>query len=370
MTARRTAPVAALGLTWREAPTAVREIASAPLSAEDVAGLRAQGLHGLVEVHTCARSLWLLAADDPSWVGALLQARLSARLIQAGCTASPELRVGDLAVRYLLRVSIGLDSFVEGEADVGGQVLDGFQAAAAAAGVSADLQSAWRAVVDLGAEARREGLVRPGRGMGHLAVDTLLREHVPLDSIVGVVGHGRIAKQVCASLGRAGFPSPQVYNRTPSEGVLPLTAIASASHEGWVICSAAGEPWFVSPPGARVVVDLGRPGQVVGTAIDLDALLGGFGLRMRDDARERADGLVDLAVEHWRTRQRIHASHRVLARVQALRDEFVHDRVPELMAEALDGMDAPTRKRMIAAAQQAVRRYSHEVLGALKETVG
>ena len=55
--------------------------------------------------------------------------------------------------------------------------------------------------------------------------------------------------------------------------------------------------------------------------------------------------------------------------MQSLRDSFVHETVETMLAPAIDGLDAPTRKRVLHATQTVVRRYSHEVLGALKETV-
>jgi len=369
MTARRSSHLAALGLSWRDIPTSLRDVAAAPLSEADWAGLTNQGLRGLVEVHTCARSLWLLSADDPAWAGALLQARLVSRLLAEGSNAYPEVKVGDEALRYLFRVSIGLDSFVEGEADVGGQVNDGFQVAALQNRVCSDLQAAWRSVIDLGNEARRAGVVRPGRGMGHLAVDTLLKSGIKPDTKVGVVGAGKIGHQVMASIERAGFTPPAVYNRSPKDGAGPLGDAAAAGHAAYVVCTAAPSPWFMPPATARAVVDLGRPGQVAGPSLDLDALLSGFGLRLSDEARARAEALVHDAVSHWHTRTRLHASQHVLARVQSLRDAFVYERVESLLAPAMEGLDAPTRKRVLHATQTVVRRYSHEVLGALKETV-
>lgn len=370
MSTPRSVNLAALSLTWREAPTAVRDLAAAPLSTADWEGLKGQGLRGLVEIHTCARSTWLMTADDADWAAALLQSRLLTRLLEAGSPAVPRLWVGESALRYVLRVSVGLDSLMEGEADVGGQVNDGFAAAAAAGRVCTGLKSAWRAAVDLTGEARRAGLLRPGRGLGHLAVDTLKARGVGPDTVVGVVGAGHIARQTIASLGRAGFVPPLVYNRTPRDGALPLAAAVDASHLAYVVCTAAPQAWFTPPAAARVVIDLGRPAQVAGEALGLDALLAGLGLRLPDEDRLRLETLVESAVGHCHTRQRLHASQHVLARVHAVRNRFVNDQVEELLGTALDTLDAPTRKRVLLATRQVVRQYSREVIDALKETVG
>jgi glutamyl-tRNA reductase len=205
--------------------------------------------------------------------------------------------------------------------------------------------------------------------MGHLAVDTLLKHGVKPTTTVAVLGAGKIGHQVMASLERAGFAPPAVYNRSARDGARPLAEAAAAGHAAYVVCTAAPEAWFAPPAGAAVVVDLGRPGQVAGACQDLDALLAGFGLRLPDEARARAEALVHDAVAHWHTRQRLHASQHVLARVQSLRDSFVQERLEALLAPAIEGLDAPTRKRVLHATKTVVRRYSHEVLGALKETV-
>lgn len=370
MNVPQTLHLGVISLTWREAPTAVRDIAAAALSESDWLGLTGQGLRGLVEVHTCARSMWLVTADDAEWACALLQARLLSRLLEAGSASVPQLLVGEVALRHVLRVSVGLDSFVEGEADVGTQVNQAFQEASVSGRICADLKGVWRATIDLAGDARRAGVLRPGRGMGHLAVDTLKLHGVGPTCMVGVVGAGRIARQVMGSLERAGFAPPVVYNRTVQDGWQPLSEAARSSHAAYVICTAAPAAWFLPPASARVVIDLGRPAQVLGPALDLDALLSGLGLRLGHEDHVRFEALVDAAVVQWQLRRRLHSSSHVLARVRSVRDRFVNDQVEELLGSALDSLDAPTRKRVLLATRQVVRQYSREVIDALKETVG
>lgn len=365
MRARRGPSLALVGLTWREAPTSVRAAAAAPLTDELWAGLRAQGAHGLLEVHTCARSLWMVEADDAAWTGALLQSLVESRLQHTGSTACPSLWLGDDAVRALLGITIGLDSFVEGEADVGTQVHEGFAATAASGRGSPEIASLARVTSRLAAEARRNGVVRRGRGMGQLAVDNLVPLGVGPGQVVGVVGAGRIGTQVRGSVARAGMV-PVVFNRTPRPDVLGLDAIATTPVRALIVCTSAPAAWFVPPPGVPVV-DLGRPAQVVGPTLSLDTILSGPGLRLDGEVRGQALALLERGMAEWASQEQAHAARARLARVQALRDQFVQEEIEVVIGGAVADLDPATRRRVLAAARHAVRRYSHAVIGALKE---
>ncbi len=369
MTAHEPVPLVALSLTWRDAPTSVRDHVSAPLDNTTASELARNGVRGLVEIHTCARAVWLLSAENGSWAGALLQAHLAGRMREAGHAGMPELRVGREALRWLLEVSLGLDSFVEGEADIGGQLLDGFQAGGLTGRLDPTLQLTWRILAELVGEARRTGVVRPGRGMGQLAVETLLREGVQPHQKVGVVGLGKIGGQVRASLGRAGFVPPTVYNRSARDGAEPLTALRESDCAAFVVCTAAPEPWF-RPARPTVVVDLGRPAQAHAPALGLDALLVGHGLRLTDAQRERAHALASTSEAEWLARVRLRSAHTVLGKVRALRARYVRDELPGLMEPALAELAPPVRKRVLAAAEEAVKRYGRAVIETLKEEEG
>ena len=365
MKPRRNPSLAMVGLTWREAPTSLRSVAAAPLTGELWAGLVAQGARGMVEVHTCARSLWLVEADDAGWTGAILQSLVESRLQHAGAAVSPALLLGDEAVRALIGITIGLDSFVEGEADVGTQVHEGFAASSAAGRAAPEIASLARVTSRLAAEARRSGVVRRGRGMGQLAVDNLAPLGVPPGAPVGVVGAGRIGSQVRGSVERAGL-LPVMFNRTPRADLLPLDAIVGTELSAIIICTSAPAAWFV-PPAGIPVVDLGRPAQVAGPAVCLDTILSGPGLRLDGETRALAQAMVERAMAEWAAHEQAHAARARLARVQALRDQFVQEEIEVVIAAAVADLDAATRRRVVAAARHAVRRYSHAVIGALKE---
>ncbi|MBM4367535.1 MAG: hypothetical protein FJ102_15085, partial [Deltaproteobacteria bacterium] len=188
---------------------------------------------------------------------------------------------------------------------------------------------------------------------------------VPRGARVGVVGAGRIGTQVRASLQRAGF-EPVVFNRTAREGTRPLGEIPGAGLRALVACTSAPSAWLV-PPEGLAVVDLGRPAQVIGAAVGLDTILHGPGLRLDAETRGRAQALVERAMGEWQAQWQAHVARERLARVQQLRELFVEHEIEATLGPALEGLDSTTRRRVLSAARQAVRRYSHAVIGALKE---
>lgn len=357
--------IAALSLTWRDAPSSVRAVAALPIDEADWQALMGQGARGLCEVHTCARSMWILAAPDAAWVAALLQARLQVRLVETGMSAPPPaLWLDDEALRHVFRVTLGLDSVVEGESDIGAQICAAFAASADSGRLCPALTGLWRAVVDLTNEARHQGVLRPGRGMGHLAAEALVRAGVHAGDRVAVVGLGSIGRQVVASVARAGLGEAACFNRSERPGARPLAELRFA--EAVVVCTAAPSAWYVAPAGVRVVVDLGRPAQVRGAAVSLDDLLAGAGLALDDRTRLMARSLAEAAISAHADRVRAHAASPLLAQMQRLRDEHAGARLDDALAAALAGVDPAVRRRVISSTRKVVRRYGHEVLGLLR----
>ena len=50
-----------VSLTWRDAPGSIRGHLGAPMGEEERRSLKRQGDRGIAEVHTCARSTWILS---------------------------------------------------------------------------------------------------------------------------------------------------------------------------------------------------------------------------------------------------------------------------------------------------------------------
>jgi glutamyl-tRNA reductase len=359
------APLVAVWLTWREAPSALRARLGAPLDTAQVASLRAQGVEGVVEVHTCARSLWVAAARDGEWAGALLQSLVAAR---ADGAVLPMVMCGLDAARYVLRVAVGLDSYVQGEADIGGQVLAAFDAAREGGRSAGALNLLQQAAARLVAEGRDQGFIRPNRGLGALAVSALVSRGVDLSVPVAVVGAGAIGARVVGALGRAGAAPPVYYNRTPRPDTRPLDAVGKGRHRAAVVCTAGPERWFQPPRGLDWVIDLGMPAQVraAPNVVELDVLLAGDPQRLPDDRVRAAELAVEREIGGLCARVRAARWQRGLQGAVALRDAFVGEELDRCLAEALDDLPEEQRRRVRAAAEAALRRYNHRMLTWIK----
>ncbi len=360
------APLVAVSLTWRDAPSAVRARAASPMDAARLQGLRAQGVDGLAEVHTCARSLWIASAAQAPWGGALLQSCVAARL---GGEVLPTVFVGVDAARHALRVAVGLESYVQGEADIGGQFLGAFDTAREAGQGAVALNLLHQAAARLLVEGRDQGFVRPNRGLGQLAVAALLDRGLDLTRPVAVVGAGAIGARVVASLRRAGAVEPVVYNRTARPDTRPLPTLAAGGHTMAVVCTAGPAHGFAPPPGLALVVDLGLPAQVAPglRVIGLDALLAGDPLRLPDDRLRIAEHAVEREVGGLLARLRAVSWQRGLAGVSTLRDQFLDAELATHLADALGALPEEQQRRVLNAARGAFRQYSHRMLTWIKD---
>ncbi len=358
------APLAAVTITFRDAPTSVRARAAERIPDTAMDGLRQQGVRGLVEVHTCARSLWLISAENAAWAGALVQSHVASRL---GGEVLPVSFVGEDAFRHTLRVALGLESPVEGEGDIGNQLATAFASSQLAERSCAVLNLTHQACARVVAVGRAAGFVRPMKGLGALSVAVMEREGVARNEPVAVVGAGAIGHRVLDSLRRSGYSDISLFNRTPKPDCLPLTALGARAFAGMIVCTAG--PTHGIAGSARVVVDLGVPAQVAAPTVGLDALLGGPGLRLSAEKRALADVAVERELADLLARTRSIQARRAIGHAQELRDRFVSDRLDSLIEPALDDLSPAQRRRVLEAARGAIRLYNHEVVTWLREEV-
>lgn len=358
------APLVALSLTFRDAPSAVRVRASSEIEASLVESLRSHGVTGLVELHTCARSLWLASTQNAAWVGALLQSNIGARL---GGQVLPRVYAGEDAFRHALRVAVGLESYVQGEADVGAQFAAAFAHARDEERTDGVLNLIQQSSARLLAEGRATGFIRPNRGLGQLAVAELLRRGADLSRPVGVVGWGAIGERVIASLRRAGWVEPVIYNRSPRPGARSLDAIGD--HEALVLCTAGPAGWFQPRASHLHVVDLGQPPQCGGPCVGLDDLLSGDELRLSAERLIFAEEAIERELPPLLARIRSSHRQRGLAGAAVLRDQFLEHDLEALLGEAVAGLAEDQQRRVLQAARGAVRQYSHRMINWFKDEI-
>ncbi len=352
-------PLALVGMSYREAPSAVRA-ALAAIDAE-VGGpsqqlLDAGQITGVVRIESCARVEWLFAAEHPAWAAELF----SATLIGAAENPDrlrPRVRHGAAAAGALLRVAAGLDSVAQGEHAIGNQVLRSFERAHEAGTVCRNLHVAWRGVGEMLGKARR--ILPQGRtgGVQQLVIDRIT--DVRRDAPIAVFGLGEIGRAMLRALNDAGFLAAESFNRASMRAFDGAVARA----EVVIIASGAPHAWLTLPPGGgRQVFDLGSPLQVVAAPgwrmTGLDELLDGHGAVLPD--AEYAALEAECATSAEKICQTLLAPppSDTLAAMTAIRTEFMQNKLPGL----LEGLP-PQRARKLTS---EVNAMLHEFISAAR----
>ena len=352
-------PLALVGMSYREAPSAVR----AALVALDsgAAGpaqqlLDAGEITGVVRLESCARVEWLLASPRPAWAAELL----SAVLIGAAENPDhvrPRVRHGAAAVGGLLRVAAGLDSVAQGEHAIGNQILRAFERAHEAGTVCRNLHVAWRGVGEMLNRARR--ILPQGRVGGVQALVVQRLAEVPRDAPIAVFGLGEIGRAMLRALAEEGFTAVESFNRASMRAFDGAVARADVV----IIASGAPHAWLTLPPGdGRRVFDLGSPLQIVAAPgwrmTELDELLDGHGAVLPD--AEYAALEAECAASADKIIQTLLAPppSDTLAAMTAIRTEFMQNKLPGL----LEGLP-PQRARKLTS---EVNAMLHEFISAAR----
>ena len=343
-------PLALVGMSYREAPSAVR---AGLVALDSEAGgpahqlLEAGEITGVVRIESCARVEWLLASPRPAWAAELFSAAL------IGAAENPEqlrprVRHGAAAARALLRVAAGLDSVAQGEHAIGNQVLRAFERAHEAGTVCRSLRVTWRGVGDLLGRARR--ILPQGRTGGVQALVIQRMSEVPRDAQIAVFGFGEIGRAMLRALADAGFTAVESFNRASMrafEGVVQSAATV-------IVASGAPHAWLTLPAGAgRRVFDLGSPLQLRAApgwqVTALDELLDGNGAVLPENEYAALD--LECAAGADRVCQTLlqPPPSDTLAAMTAMRTEFMQNKLPGL----LEGL-TPQRARKVTSEVNAV----------------
>jgi hypothetical protein len=344
-------PLALVGMSYREAPSALRAALAAFDS--DAAGpsqqlLEAEEITGVVRIESCARVEWLLASARPSWAAELFGAALIGAAENPD-RVRPRVRHGVAAVGGLLRVAAGLDSVAQGEHAIGNQVLRSFERAHEAGTVCRSLHVAWRGVGELLGRARR--ILPQGRTGGVQALVVQRLTGVPRDAPIAVFGLGEIGQAMLRALADAGFTAVQSFNRASMRAF----ENAVARTHTLIVCSGAAHAWLTLPASAgnQQVFDLGSPLQLVAApgwkVTALDELLDANGAVLPESE------FAALEVECASGAERI--CHTLLqpppsdtlAAMTAMRTEFMQNKLPAL----LEGMP-PQRARKLTSEVNAM----------------
>lgn len=352
-------PLALVGMSYREAPSAVRA-ALAAIDAE--AGgpsqqlLDAGQVSGVVRIESCARVEWLFAAEHPAWAAELFSATLTGAAENPD-RLRPRVRHGAAAAGGLLRVAAGLDSVAQGEHAIGNQVLRSFERAHEAGTVCRILHVAWRGVGEMLGKARR--ILPQGRtgGVQQLVIDRLT--DLPRDAFIAVFGLGEIGRAMLRALADSGFTAVESFNRAS------MRAFDAAVTRADVVIIASGAPhaWLTLPPGeGRRVFDLGSPLQIVAAPgwrmTELDELLDGHGAVLPDAEYAALEAECAAGAEKIIQTLLAPPPSDTLAAMTAIRTEFMQNKLPAL----LEGLP-PQRARKLTS---EVNAMLHEFISAAR----
>jgi glutamyl-tRNA reductase len=167
---------------------------------------------------TCARAEIYGVADDPERVHSILT-RLLARhrgISRETLSCHTRLYTGPEAAEHLFRTAAGLESAVQGEAQILGQVRSVLGCAAAGGTAGPVLTRLFQAAVEVGRTVRAETSI--GRGATSLAGAAIneIREHLgdPARASALVLGAGETGRLIVRLLGSSGVGRIVVANRT------------------------------------------------------------------------------------------------------------------------------------------------------------
>jgi glutamyl-tRNA reductase len=352
-------PLALVGMSYREAPSAVR----AGLAAFDTATsgpskqlLDSGEITGIVRIESCARVEWLMASARPAWAAELF----SALLVGASDNPDrlrPRVRHGAAAIGGLLRVAAGLDSVAQGEHAIGNQVLRSFERAHEAGTMCRNLHVAWRGVGEMLNRARR--ILPQGRTGGVQALVIQRMTDVPRDAPIAVFGLGEIGRAMLRALADEGFTAVESFNRST------MRAFEVALTRAKVVIVASGAPhaWATLPEGhGRRAFDLGSPLQLAAAPgwrlTVLDELLDAHGAVLPESEYAALDAECSASAERiCQTLLAPPPSDR-LAAMTAIRTEFIQNKLPGL----LEGLP-PQRARKVTS---EVNAMLHEFISAAR----
>ena len=343
-------PLALVGMSYREAPSAVRAgLVSMDSGADGPARqlLDAGEITGVARIESCARVEWLLASPRPAWAAELFGAALIGAAENPD-RLRPRVRHGAAAVGGLLRVAAGLDSVAQGEHAIGNQVLRSFERAHEAGTVCRNLHVAWRGVGELLGRARR--ILPQGRTGGVQALVVQRMPDQPRDAPVAVFGFGEIGRATLRALADAGFTAVESFNRAS------MRAFEGAVQRAHTVIVASGAPhaWLRLPEGSgRRVFDLGSPLQIVAAPgwqlTTLDELLEGHGAVLPESEYAALDAECSATAEKICQTLLAPPPSDTLAAMTAMRTDFMQNKLPSL----LEGLP-PQRARKVTSEVNAM----------------
>ena len=349
---------------------------------------------GLVVLETCNRVEWIVASKSPRWAGELLRAQMVDRWLASGNDGAhvrqlpaPYVYTGRSAVQHLLRVAVGLESFVLGEREIAGQLNRALMAARQAGHASAYHNALQTAVGRTVRKVQRLTHWRHHtRGVHGLALEAARRQlpHLPGHEkhLIGVLGMGEIGRKASAALSQAGMFKVLHINRTvPPEKAndwLPYASLSEIlpSLDALVVATGAREPTVDLDKLPRrqkplLVIDLGAPHQVHFTrelatdeasiqCIDLDDLLAEPAASPNLSEMPTVQELVDEGVREFLLETRKRELAGLLRAAHDAYDRHGYELLPVLVDTELAELPEEQRRRVEQSIRGLLRDMTRE----------
>ena len=371
-------PLAVASCDFRQSGARLR--ASLALSLDDqeqlFKSLTLQGVTGFVQLHTCNRLEWWVSAQDVDWATQMLHTAWRRRLTNGDDTVEPRIFRGASAAEHIFRVGIGLESLVQGEREIGGQVRRALQEAREATRSSPALN------IVAGVAGRLAAKVRQGSSptMNTPGMHTLVSEHLgrllSVNDTVIVAGMGVIGRRCAETLQERGFHVRR-FNRTIDElgQYEALDRMTEVLHEvsALVLCSASPDPLIrvgmLEPEGGLHVVDLASPAQVdsaLATALGdnyhgLDGFTSSPGVTLEAADEMRYEHLVKGAVKDYLERLAHHRFRGLAQSNQAQLEQVLDADLPELFDRYSEGLGPKARRSLENDLRRLFRRQAWSI---------
>ena len=385
-------PLAVVGCDFRVASSAWRNrlLLTASQRQELTEALRVScGAEGLVVLETCNRVEWIVVSPAAQWAAEIMRAQMVERWLPLSVgrpSPVPYLYTGASAVTHLLRVAVGLESFVVGEREIAGQ-LNRAVVSARSGGHASTYHNALQTAVGRTVK-KVQRLTRwrhHVRGVHGLAFDTI-RMNLPQTPErrrkVAVIGMGEIGRKAAGLLlSIGGYDVIRVNRTVPVERQhewLPL-----ATHLGplletvdaIVVATGAAEPTVdLTDLGRRrkerlIAVDLGAPAQIRLPADDsvayhgLDQLLSLPSVAPHEADLQAVLELVGEGAQEFLVECKKRDLAGLLRAAHDSYERFSYEVMPAFVeAELSDVLDVDRRRKMQAQLRDLLRDYSREIV--------
>lgn len=350
---------------------------------------------GVVFLDTCNRNEIIVSSQKPDWVGELLRANLINRLKEkfpGEYIPEPFLFLGKEAARHVFRVSSGLESFVQGEQQIAGQLNTAFMEARKYNRSDTILNR----LSTLAGKAARDTsslgvFKRSIRGVHDLSVKYLLQRFPePEKYTVSVIGYGEIGRLTIESLRYHTNWNIRIVNRTITykedndrqknkrEKIYPLDELETmlAQSEMAIVCTGASVPLITKKKLEKLsnhilFIDLGIPSQVakevnelsfVETA-NLDVLMQTQIPHLRNENNlEKIESVISSVVFEF-----IHSVHAkemapILQSAQDTHTKYIQEIIPEVLKKEFPELDEDLRSRLLFRLRGLVRDYTNAMI--------